>query len=362
MTTSAAAAGPGVLTRLVLSARRRVLRSQPVLAGLLLVLSGVVVLGIVQQSAWVPPSTFLVLLLVGLLLLRLRPFAALAAVILVEALALMLSGLPSMVPGVVVIIGVGTVVALVFANERDRLGLRGAPGGHMLVDLRDRLSAHGRVPALPGGWRVDSEIRPAHADAFSGDFMVARLRRGAVLELVLVDVSGKGLDAGVRSLQLSGAFGGLLGALPGESFLPAANEYVLDQDWEEGFATAVHVAVDLATGDYAVASAGHPPPLHRHAGSGRMDVVDTVGSPALGVVDDLPYRPRTGRLEPGDVLLLYTDGLVDTPTTSLDRGIDRLMGVADRVLAPSVGDAADVLAELRADDADDRALVLVRRD
>lgn len=360
--TTGAAVGPGPLTRIVLAVRRRVLRSQRGLAGLLVLLSGAIVAGVVLQAEWVPPSTFLLLLLAGVLLLRLRPLAALCVVILVEALVLMLSGVPAMVPGVVVIIGVATVVALVFANERDRLGLRGAPGGHMLVDLRDRLSAHGRVPALPPGWSVDSEIRSAHADAFSGDFMVARLRRGAVLEVVLVDVSGKGLDAGVRSLQLSGAFGGLLGALPSESFLQAANAYVLDQDWEEGFATAVHVAVDLTSGDYTVASAGHPPPLHLHAGAGRLDVVDTVGSPALGVVDDLPYRPRYGRLEPGDVLLLYTDGLVDTPGTSLDRGLDRLMGAADRVLTPRAGGAAAVLAAVRADDSDDRALVLVRRD
>ncbi|GCE75525.1 PP2C family protein-serine/threonine phosphatase [Cellulomonas biazotea] len=362
MRTRGPAPDVGPLTRLSLALRRRVLRSQVGLLGVLVVLSGAIAAGIVLQSTWVPPSTYVVLLLVGVLLLRLRPFAVLSVVVLLEVLVLLLTDRPAMVPGVVVIIGIGAVVALVFASERDRLGLRGAPGGHMLVDLRDRLAAHGRVPVLPRGWRVDTEIRSAHSDAFSGDFLVARLRRGSVLEVVLVDVSGKGMDAGVRSLQLSGAFGGLLGALPSESFLQAANAYVLDQDWEEGFATAVHVAVDLASGDYTVATAGHPPPLHLHAGAGRLDVVDTVGSPALGVVDDLPYRPRYGRLEPGDVLLLYTDGLVDTPARSLDRGIDRLMGAADRVLGRQVGGAAAVLADVRADDSDDRALVLVCRD
>ncbi|AEE45548.1 PP2C family protein-serine/threonine phosphatase [Cellulomonas fimi] len=362
MVTSRPAPDVGPLTRLTLALRRRVLRSQTGLTVLLVLCSAGVSAAILARSEWIPASTFLVLLLVGVFLLRFRSFAVLAVLILVQIVALLLAGLPTVLPGVVVLVGLGGVVALVFASERDRLGLRGAPGGHMLVDLRDRLAAHGRVPALPDGWSVDVEVRPAHADAFSGDFMVARLRRGSALELVLVDVSGKGIDAGVRSLQLSGAFGGLLGALPSESFLQAANAYVLDQDWDEGFATAVHVAVDLATGDYTVASAGHPPPLQRHAGSGRLDVVDTVGSPALGVVEDLPYRPRDGRLEPGDVLLLYTDGLVDSPARTLDRGIDRLMGVADRVLSSGTGGAAAVLAGVRADDSDDRALVLVRRD
>ena len=62
----------------------------------------------------------------------------------------------------------------------------------------------------------------------------------------MVDVSGKGEEAGTRALLLSGAFGGLLGALPPAEFLPAANDYLLRQDWDEGFATAVHLSLDLA--------------------------------------------------------------------------------------------------------------------
>ena len=113
--------------------------------------------------------------------------------------------------------------------------------------------------------------------------MVAGARSGGTaLEIVLVDVSGKGLDAGVRSLQLSGAFGGLLGAMPRDEFLAAANQYLIDQAWEEGFATAIHVAADLTTGDFWVSSAGHPPAVQLHAGSGRLELLDTVGSPALG--------------------------------------------------------------------------------
>ena len=154
-----------------------------------------------------------------------------------------------MIPGILVVITVSVGATVAFARERERLGLQGAPGDLMLVDLRDRLAAHGRVPPLPAGWRVDSEIRSAHADGFSGDFMVAGTRSDEdALEIVLVDVSGKGLDAGVRSLQLSGAFGGLLGAMPRDEFLRAANQYLLAQAWDEGFATAIHVARRPADG------------------------------------------------------------------------------------------------------------------
>ncbi|MBO9553645.1 PP2C family protein-serine/threonine phosphatase [Cellulomonas sp.] len=351
---------------LLAGARRAVHRRSSrlhLLASVVLLLSAVAIsLGVRYQPEWVPPSTFLLLQVVAVFFLRQRMLVVLGVVILALSTWLWFTGAPSMIPGVFVVIGISVVVTLTFGWRRARIGLQGAPGDRMLVDLRDRLSAHGRVPPLPPGWRVDSEIRSAHADAFSGDFMVAVLRGQSLLEIALVDVSGKGQGAGVRSLQLSGAFGGLLGAMPREGFLPAANDYLLDQQWAEGFATAVHVAVDLETGTYWVASAGHPPPLHLHAGAGRIDVVNTVGSPALGVVGDIVCPAQQGRLDPGDVLLLYTDGLVDAPDTDLDRGLDRLMGAADRVLGPRRGGAAAVLAGVAAADDDDRALVLVCRD
>lgn len=68
------------------------------------------------------------------------------------------------------------------------------------------------------------------------------------------------MDAGSRALLLSGAFGGLLGSLPPHGFLPAANGYLLRQDWDEGFATSIHLVLDLESGDYELLSAGHPPP------------------------------------------------------------------------------------------------------
>lgn len=352
----------GLFTRGSLALRRWSGRSQASLTAVLVVCTGLITVGIAQQPEWVPPSTFLLVELVAVFLLRLRMLVVLGVVILCCTWGLWWWGGPSMIPGILVVISVSVVAIVAFARERERLGLHGAPGDLMLVDLRDRLAAHGRVPPLPAGWRVDSEIRSAHADGFSGDFMVAGTRSGGTtLEIVLVDVSGKGLDAGVRSLQLSGAFGGLLGAMPRDEFLGAANRYLLDQAWEEGFATAIHVAVDLPTGDFWVSSAGHPPPVQLHAGSGRLELLEMVGSPALGVVEGVTGEPRAGRLLPGDLLMLYTDGLVELRGGDVDQGIDRLMGVADRVLVSGRGTAAAVLAGVRAGDDDDRAVVLLRR-
>jgi Stage II sporulation protein E (SpoIIE) len=330
---------------------------------LLVLVTVLVALGIAWDARWVPPSTMVLLMLLAGFVLRLRGTIAVCAAIVVEMLVLLTTRTIPFLPGVLIVQGIALVAVLVFARRHDRLGLRGASGNVMLVDLRDRLEAHGRVPALPGGWRVDHALRSAYAEAFSGDFFVAcRSSTDGMLEIVLVDVSGKGQDAGVRSLLLSGAFGGLLGAMPREMFLPAANDYLLRQDWDEGFATAVHVAVDLGTGEYWVASAGHPPAVHRHAGSGVFEVLDTVGGPVLGIIQRPRFRTHTGRLLPGDALLLYTDGMVETPGADLEIGIDRLLGVAERVVATGRGGAEQVLDGVGTGDSDDRALVLVHRD
>ena len=98
------------------------------------------------------------------------------------------------------------------ARSRGRLGVQGTRGDSMLVDLRDRLTAQGEMPALPEGWSAEVVLRSAGGASFSGDFLVAtRSDDGQTLEVALVDVSGKGVDAGTRALLLSGAFGGLLG-------------------------------------------------------------------------------------------------------------------------------------------------------
>jgi serine phosphatase RsbU (regulator of sigma subunit) len=87
-----------------------------------------------------------------------------------------------------------------------------------------------------------------------------------------------------------------------------------------------------------------------------------VPGPALGVLAGAVYPPRHGRLLPGDAMLLYTDGLVESRRIDVGRGIDRLVGHADRVIARNLPGGAALIADaIRAEDGDDRALVLIRR-
>ncbi len=173
-------------------------------------------------------------------------------------------------PLAVAVVAVTGALSYELARSREETGLAGLRGDSVLAELRRRLSQQGAVPQLPAGWRTEARVSPAGGGPFSGDFVVSALtREGRTLELALVDVSGKGVAAGTRSLMLSGAMGGLLGAHRPRDLLPSANAYLHRQAWDEGFATAAHVVLDLETGDFLVESAGHPPVSLFDAGSGR---------------------------------------------------------------------------------------------
>ena len=130
---------------------------------------------------------------------------------------------------------------------------------HALRPARTHPGAEQAAAAAARAGTAEMALRPAGGQSFSGDFVVAaRTNGGRTLEVVLTDVSGKGMDAGSRALLLSGAFGGLLGSLPPHAFLPAANGYLLRQDWDEGFATSIHLVLDLDSGDYELLLRGPP--------------------------------------------------------------------------------------------------------
>ena len=252
-------------------------------------------------------------------------------------------------------------IILLVSFRRSRLGVAGIRGESMLVDLRDRITKQAEIPPLPADWYAQGVLRSAGGASFAGDFFVAtRSRETSRLQVVVVDVSGKGVQAGTRSLLLSGAFGGLLAALPPEKFLPAANDYLLDQDWSEGFATAVHLSVDLATGDFELRSAGHPPAVQLNAGSGRWVIHEGEG-PILGLLPEAEFKPVTGCLLPGDALMLYTDGLVETPSRDISLGIDRLLGQGERLLRGGLENGARRLIDRIESLNDDRALLLIHR-
>src|SRR6201995_5712345 len=263
---------------------------------------------------WFSPGVMILPILAGGMLLwvrALRILFVIAAAVLIYDIVAHKAG-----PGIIATIVITALFADVLARTRAKLGLQGLRGNQMLIELRDRIREQGKLPTLGGGWSSEVVLRPAGGASFGGDFVVS-WSDGKTLEVALIDVSGKGIDARTPGLLLSGAFGGLLGSVPRDEFLPACNAYMRRGAANEGFVTAVHLALDLATGEYVIASAGHPPAVHFDAGSGSRRIGKAQGV-VLGVIADTRSKPEHGLMRPGDALMLYTDGLIEAPGRDVD--------------------------------------------
>jgi hypothetical protein len=312
---------------------------------------------------WMPFTTYFAWLLAGMLLLRFWPLAVLTGVNMTAGLVALSSQAP--LTGVRITAAIHLVLAsalVLYQSSRQRSGLPMALTETLLADLRDRLQRQGRVPELPAGWASQTAMLASHGVRYAGDFLVAALstdRRR--LEVILVDVCGKGTSAGPAALHFAGALGGLLGALPPVELFRAANAFLLRQPEEEQFATAVHLLVDLEDGSYEITSAGHPPAL-RYDLPTREWVIDNARGTALGVLPEPELHRSDGRLFPGEALMFYTDGVVESRASHLDVGIAWLQRTArDAVSTGFAGAAHRVIGQVDRGD-DDRAVLILSRE
>lgn len=310
----------------------------------------------------VPVSLWFLVLMLGLMLLRFVPLLMLTVVLGAAAFwTSVQTGFttPSR-EAALTTLAVGVLLAI-YQSSRQRSGLPMALSEAVLTQLRDRLQRQGVVPPLPNGWRSESATITANGPSYAGDFLVADLREGRWLEMALVDVCGKGTSVGPQALQFAGALGGLIGALPPAELMAAANHFLLRQESDESLATAVHLKIDLVTGDYTITSAGHPPALHWHLAQ-RGWSIDNARGMALGVVDDAEFTPSRGRLRPGEALMFYTDGVIESADRDLDAGIDWLRYAALQAVETRgfTGMPKRVLKKVPRGD-DDRALLVLER-
>ncbi|MCW2866578.1 MAG: hypothetical protein JWR20_766 [Marmoricola sp.] len=316
----------------------------------------------VHRYDLMPLTSYYLWLLLGMLLLRYQPLLVLVALTTLAAVTAMLLDPPmTLVRGSALVTLAVSVVLILFASSRQQSGLPGPVSEAMLTDLKRRLQSQGTIPALPPGWRSQSAMIAASGVGYGGDFLVARLsddeRR---LELILVDVCGKGVGAASRALQFGGALGGLIGALPPHGLFQAANDFLLRQHDDEVFATAVHVTLDLTTGAYGLTSAGHPPALLWSAARSTWEVDGARGT-ALGILADPELHHTSGVLAPGDALLFCTDGVVESRHQDLDTGVRWLREVGAQAVGTGfAGAARRIVAQVDRGD-DDRAVLILDR-
>jgi sigma-B regulation protein RsbU (phosphoserine phosphatase) len=204
-----------------------------------------------------------------------------------------------------------------------------------------------------------------------GDYVdVVPMPDGRML-FAVADVCGKGLQAAlvtssVHTMVRATTDGGR--SLP--ELMERVNKHLCEWLPAHSFVTMVAIAVDPVTGETECVNAGHPPPIAVSA-AGSLRFLQSAINPALGVAITTMESQR-GTLAPGDVLLLYTDGLTELRNMSKEMlGQERLgdgflricMAEGARGVSAISSGLRQLLESFRGDQLpeDDRAFLLVRR-
>jgi len=216
---------------------------------------------------------------------------------------------------------------------------------------------------LPG-MKVALRYLPAlQEDLVGGDWYHAgALRDGSVL-LAVGDVAGHGTPAATTMAQLRHALRALAVTTndPAE-LLGHLNRLTceLEQETPELSATAIVARYEPATRRLTWAQAGHPAPLLCR--DGRTAPMARPSGPMLGVVDDATYDRATLDLRVGDVLLLYTDGLIEHRGRGPEGGLDAVLTALDQsVAADPAQPLGPLLNRLRRANPDDDTCILAAR-
>ena len=93
------------------------------------------------------------------------------------------------------------------------------------------------------------------------------------------------------------------------------------------FATNLVALFDARRRSLSYCSAGHPPALLRRAGTGEVIRLSGRSGPVLGPFEDAVFADTTVQVDPGDVLVMYTDGLVEHLDENVEAGIEHLEAV-----------------------------------
>ncbi|MDH6514554.1 serine phosphatase RsbU (regulator of sigma subunit) [Streptomyces sp. SAI-135] len=225
---------------------------------------------------------------------------------------------------------------------------------HALLPLPTR-------PVRLAGLRVEVAYLPAQSGIHVGGdwFSAIELPDGDAL-FVVGDVAGHGIDAVATMAQLRFTAKGMV--ITGSSLtgaLARLNTLLLHSRDSHGTATMVLARYDPGEHCLVWAQAGHPPPLLVRGGEVRY--LDRPLGILLGASSDPDFQEARCLLEPGDRVLLYTDGLVERPSEGIDHGLDRLAAAVAAHHTDEPGSLAPLLGSvLQGDRRDDVCVVDIR--
>jgi len=193
-----------------------------------------------------------------------------------------------------------------------------------------------KLPQIPG---LDLATFYRTSQWAGGDYYDFFELPGGRWGFLIADVSGHGTPAAVMMAILHS----LAHGHPGDPDPPSAllqhvnqrlaSTYTIENDV---FVTAFYGIYDPAKREFTYSRAGHNPPRLRKCAQGRVLAIEEVGGPPLGLFEEMKYTQATIPLHPGDVLVLYTDGVTEAMNAVGEQfGLDRLDDVIARCGLPA---------------------------
>ncbi|MFF8833291.1 GAF domain-containing SpoIIE family protein phosphatase [Streptomyces sp. NPDC015131] len=250
-----------------------------------------------------------------------------------------------------------TEVAL--AATRDRLARteqQAAERNRLTLQLQHAIMPPTQPPLDSPGLQIAVRYRPAESESMvGGDWYDAVVLPSKQVMLCVGDVAGHGIEAATSMVVLRNAMRGLAvtGAGPAQllSWLNTVAHYLTEQVT----ATAVCGLYDPQKGTLRWARAGHLPPVLIRGR--KATTLRTVGGILLGALSEAEYEEEELAMEPGDTLLMYTDGLVERRDESVQDSLAQLLTNARIPSSHLEQRLDDLLTHSKSDTDDDTCLI-----
>lgn len=222
------------------------------------------------------------------------------------------------------------------------------------------------IPVTPvdlPGLRVAVRYLPAErASRVGGDWFHAATALDGSTVLAVGDLAGHGIRAAAAMAQVRYAFATLAATTTSDpaTLLGHLNRLMFASDEPASIASAVVARYEPARGALVWAQAGHPAPLLAHAGA-TVELERPPG-PLLGAIPESDYGTASLTIRDGEVLLFFTDGLIERRGRSLVEGLQPVITTLNRVTAAGGRHPlADLIGQLRRANPDDDTCILAAR-
>jgi phosphoserine phosphatase RsbU/P len=190
---------------------------------------------------------------------------------------------------------------------------------------------------LPGNHRISFHAVHQEVEEIGGDFYDVRRVNDNHYKVALGDVSGKGITAAFYMAETKGIFQALTNLDLGvKDFIVTANKAVSGCFSKGAFLTLTYMDINLEKGFVSLMRAGHCPTIFYNSKTDKLEVLER-GGPGLAILRDESFEsycgmPETIWIQPGDMLVLFTDGIMEARNSRGEEfGIGRMIALVERL-------------------------------